>query len=107
MGFCPPRGDNSSFIVVCIGVNHRDFYAVHDPDRINADFAIIKTVVHAFKRWIFKNPLRILKGDSVPFDVEAVLVFVPVIYREADLHNVNTRFKSFAPRPVMPSTKSR
>lgn len=52
-----------------IGVNHRDFQAVHKSDSVNSDFAIVESVVDALNGHTIKNSFGILKSDFVPLDV--------------------------------------
>jgi hypothetical protein len=79
MGFRPPGGDNASFIIVAVGIDHRDFHTIHQANGIDSNFAIVETVINPSDRSPFENPLCILEGNPVLPDILAVLFFVPII----------------------------
>ena len=72
-----------------IGVDHRDFQAVHQPDGVNSDLFVIETVIDLFQRWPLENSLGIFERDAVTVEVGFVLVFVPSLAHGLYLHNVN------------------
>jgi hypothetical protein len=45
MRFRSPCRDDSSFVIVSVGINHRNFNAVHKANGINPNFAIVEAVV--------------------------------------------------------------
>ena len=62
MRFRPPRRDDAPFVVVFILVNHRNFQAVHQANRMDASLAVVEAVINFFHRWPIKNALRILES---------------------------------------------
>jgi hypothetical protein len=87
--FCPPRRDDTSFVILFIGVNHRYFQATDKASRIDTCLAIAETVIQAFKRRLVENPLRILEGDAVPGEVCYGSFLLPSYIASAYLHNVH------------------
>jgi hypothetical protein len=79
MGFRPPRCNDPSFVIVSLGINHRDFHATHQPDGIHADFTIVKTIIDPFHGWPLENPQGIFKGNMVPPQIVSVLFVRPSI----------------------------
>jgi hypothetical protein len=77
MWLCSPRGDDVSFIVIPIGVDHRNFDAVDEPNRINPDFAVLKAIIDPFHGGAFEYPHCICERDGVPTDVGKILVLIP------------------------------
>jgi hypothetical protein len=62
-----------------VGVNHRDFQAIHKANGIHPDFAIVVTVINPFNGWPLENPHSILKGNAMPLQVDPVLFVSPTI----------------------------
>jgi len=93
--FRPPRRDDAPFVVVFILVNHRNFQAVHQANRIDANFAVVEAVIDFFYRWPIENALRILESDPMPDEIAAIFLSVPTVAHILYLHNVNTRGQSF------------
>lgn len=87
----PPRRDDPSFVFVFICVNHRNFQAIHQANRIDANFAVVETVIDFFYRWPIENALRILEGDPMPDEIAAIFLSVPTVAHIVYLHNVNIR----------------
>jgi hypothetical protein len=69
VGFRSPRRDDAPFIAGPIGVNNRDFQAIHKADGVDPNLAVVEAIIDLFDRRSLKNSLGILKGNSVPCDV--------------------------------------
>jgi hypothetical protein len=91
MRFRTPRRDDAPFVMISIRVNHCDFEAVHQANRINSTLAVVEPVIGFFDRWSVEDPLGILEGDPMSDEVAAVLLFVPTIAPIMYLHNVNIK----------------
>jgi len=89
MGFCPPRCNDPSFVIASIGVNHRDFQAIHQPNSVHPDFAIVETIINPFHCGPLENPDGIVKGDMMPPQIVSVLFVRPSIAHTIYVHNVN------------------
>jgi hypothetical protein len=89
--FRPPRRDDAPFVIVFIRVNHGDFQAVHQADRINSSFTVVKSVINLLNRRPVEYPRRILEGNAMPNDIAEVLLSVPTIAHRMYLHNVNMK----------------
>ena len=89
MRFRPPRRDDAPFVVVFILVNHRNFQAVHQANRMDASLAVVEAVINFFHRWPIKNALRILESDPMPDEIAAIFLSVPTVAHILYLHNVN------------------
>jgi len=83
MGFGPPGGDDASFIMVSVRVNHRNFQTIDQANGVHPYFVIVKPVIDPFHSRPFKNPHRILKGNPMVFEVSKVLFVRPSV-----AHNV-------------------
>jgi hypothetical protein len=79
MRFRSPGRDDPSFVIVPIGVNHRDFQAVHQANRINPNIAVVKPVIDPFNGQAVENTLCVLEGNATLGDVAAVLGCVPCL----------------------------
>jgi len=86
-----PGGDNAPLILPAVGVNHRNFQAVHHADRVYAPFALVEAVVGPLDGRALEDSRRIFESDSMQPEVEAILLFVPTIMHSVYLHNVNIR----------------
>jgi hypothetical protein len=103
----PPRRDDPSFVFVFICVNHRNFQAIHQANRIDSNFAIVETVINSLHRRSIENPLRVFERDPVPDQIAAIFLPVPTVAHTMYLHNVNIcpvvapklRLSSFPPIP--------
>ena len=89
MRFRSPRLDDAPFVVVFIRVNHRNFQAVHQANRIDSNFAVVETVINFFNRRPIENPPRILESDPMQDEIAAVFLSVPTVAQTLYLHNVN------------------
>src|SRR5277367_3380316 len=77
MLFCPPCRNNPAFGLGHLGVDHRDFKIVYDPDGVDSNLAVVKAVIHLLKRGAFENPERIFERYSMARKVAAVLPWIP------------------------------
>src|SRR4051794_2492480 len=77
MGFSSPCGNDVPLVVVPVGIDHRDFDAVHQPDRINPNLTVFEAVIDPLNARPFKNPSSIREADRMPTDIDKVLVRIP------------------------------
>jgi hypothetical protein len=66
-----------AFIIITVGVDHRDLKAVYQSDRVYSDFTIVEAIIFPFDGRTIEYPDRIWKGDCVSADIRKVLVRVP------------------------------
>ena len=66
-----------ALIRIAVGVDRRDFDAVHEADRVDAHLAIVITIVGAFYGGSVENARRIPKSDAMPADVRGVFGRIP------------------------------
>jgi len=71
----PPRRDDPPFVIVFIRINHRNFQAVHQANRIDSAFTVVETVIDFLDRWPIENPHRMLEGDPMSDNIAAVLLY--------------------------------
>lgn len=74
MPFCPPSRYNSPLSPRHIGVDHRDLNAIYDANGIHANLAVLKTIVHSFKRGAFEDPDGVLERNAVLGNVPPILL---------------------------------
>jgi hypothetical protein len=72
MGLGPPGRYQMALIVVTVGVDHGDFDAIHQADRVHADFSILESIVYPLHGRPVKNANGVPKGDCVPSDIHQV-----------------------------------
>jgi hypothetical protein len=89
--FRPPRRDDASFVVVFIRVNHRNFQAVHQANRIDSALAVVETVINPLNRRPVEDTCSIFKGNPMSDEIATVLLSVPTVSHFMYLHNVNIR----------------
>jgi len=101
-----PRGDDAPFVIASVRIDQRDFQTLHQTDRINASFPVVKTVIDLLNCRPFKNSLRVLERNPVAANVALVLPLVPTIRHRLYLHNVNiTRQKPYS-TSAMPAERA-
>jgi hypothetical protein len=75
----PPRRDDAPFVIVFIRVNHRNFQAIYQANRIDSAFAIVEAVINLLDRGPVEDTYSILKGNRMPHEIATVLLSVPTI----------------------------
>ena len=66
MRFRPPCGDDVSLVIFAVGVDDRDLDAVHQPNRVDANLAVVEVIVDPLDYGAFEYSGSIGEGDPVP-----------------------------------------
>src|SRR5947209_7934532 len=72
-----PCGNDVSLVLVTVGVDDGDLDAVHQPDSVDPDLAVLEPVIHSLDRRSLEDPGCIGQPDCMPADVRNVLGGIP------------------------------
>jgi hypothetical protein len=93
--FGPPGRNEASFIRFAISIDNRNLDPVHKSDSVDPYLAVVETIVRPLDSWSVEDARRVLKGDSVPANVDEVLLRIPG-ESHASLYIVSMFFEALA-----------
>jgi hypothetical protein len=82
-----------AFIVLPVSLDDGELNTIDETDCVNSYLAIVEAIIDPFHGRPVENERRVLEGDAVPPDVDAVLFGGPGESRLVYLRYVFTRFQ--------------
>jgi hypothetical protein len=71
------RRDDAPLVIFRVGIDHRDFQSVYQPNRVDAVFPVVESIVDFFESDPFKNANRVFERDAMQAKIAPVLCLVP------------------------------
>src|SRR5216684_993063 len=72
-----PCGNDVSLVLIPVSIDDRDLDAVHEPDRVDANFAVLEPIIDLLDGGSVENPHCIREADRMPEDVGEFLIGIP------------------------------
>src|SRR5260370_37334378 len=72
-----PCGNDVSLVLIPVSIDDRDLDAVHEPDRVDANFAVLEPIIDLLDGGSGANPHCIREADRMPAEGRDVPIGIP------------------------------